>query len=71
VQKCSFSGSFLGHDQIETSQETPFVVASSNIDYLRFGNVKFSDKSLALRDQETSKTNCNLGGLNIIFNKVN
>ena len=23
VQKCSFSGTFLGHDQIETSQETP------------------------------------------------
>ena len=27
-------------------QEAPFVGAYSNIDYLRFGNVKFNDKSL-------------------------
>ena len=33
-------------------QETPFVVACTNIDYLRLGNVKFNDKSLTLRDQE-------------------
>ena len=25
------------------SQETPFIIACSNIDYLRFGNVKFND----------------------------
>jgi hypothetical protein len=36
-------------------QETPFVTACSNIDYLRFGNVKFNDKSLTLNDQEKSQ----------------
>ncbi|MFT5700415.1 MAG: hypothetical protein ACI8ZB_003289 [Desulforhopalus sp.] len=35
-------------------QETPFVTACSNIDYLRSGNIKFNDKSLTLSDQETS-----------------
>ena len=29
-------------------QETPFVVAFSNVDYLRFGNIKFNDNSLIL-----------------------
>jgi hypothetical protein len=35
-----------------TSQEAPFVVTFSNIDYLRFGNVKFNGQFLTLRDQE-------------------
>ncbi len=34
------------------SQEAPFVLACSNIDYLRFGNVKFNDKSLTFSTQE-------------------
>ncbi len=45
--------SFSGMITLEL-QETPFVVTFSNIDYLRFGNVKFNDKSMTLRDQEKS-----------------
>ena len=37
-------------------QETPFILACSNINYLRFGNVKFADKSLTLRDLEEDQT---------------
>jgi hypothetical protein len=33
-------------------QEAPFILACSNIDYLRFGNVKFNNKSLTLCGQE-------------------
>jgi hypothetical protein len=38
----------------KTSQETPFVTACTNIDYLRCGNVKFNDKLLTLRDHEST-----------------
>jgi len=51
--ECSFSCEFFRHDHIGTSQETPFVIACGSIDYLCFGNVKFNDISLTLRDQGT------------------
>ncbi len=38
-----------------TLQETPFILAYSNIGYLRFANVKFNAKSQSLRDQEQSQ----------------
>jgi len=40
----------IGRPENRDKQEAPFVVAFSNIDYLRFGNVKLNDKSLTLCD---------------------
>jgi len=55
IQKCQnapFLVSYSGSNHIGASQETPFILACNNIDYLHFGNVKFNDKSLTLCDQE-------------------
>jgi len=53
-QDAPFLVSFSGMIKLEL-QKTPFILACSNIDYLRFGNVKFNDKSLTLCDQEETQ----------------
>jgi hypothetical protein len=53
--ECSILGEFTGHGHALNIQETPFILACSNIDYLRFGNVKFNDKSLTLCNQEEAQ----------------
>ena len=63
--ECSISGGVSGYDHVLRVQETTFVVACSNIACLRFGNVKFSDKSLTLSDQEQGQITINSLMINI------